>query len=470
MTLKAGEVVLGRYEVESLLEASLQEQRYAAVHTRLGTAAELRLFVGGTSTEGMARFQRAAAVMSEVRHANVLAVLEHGVHQGRPCTVTEAWRGETLAAALVRQGAPPWWTALDVADQVLDGLEAIHDAGVVHRGITPSALVLDDADEGVKVVDWSLAKATDGRDAGVTQIGGTVGSPLYMAPEQIRAHPATARADIYAVGLVLYEALTGALPEGGRRPSDTVKRLSIPAPPPTPPKGLPPIPASVGRALCRALAIEPKRRIASARAFRKALLAARAAAAAPADLPGFDPAEAESAALGTASAERRSRTFRRLRAAMGGHAPLPPTSAPPGQPEPGPEPRLRAAHAWSAMAARGALRAARGPRDSAARALVAFRPPAESRVPAVRDAVGPQGEVIELGERAWIALLSAGSLDRLRAALRDGPEDVALAWREVSPSFALSPATREGTAPPPHVALHLIERLYEGDDAAQGET
>jgi len=469
VTLEAGELVLGRYEVRSLLEADLLVERYAAVHTGLGTAAEIRLFVGGTSTEGMARFQRAAEVMAEVRHANVLAVLDHGVHDGKPCTITEASHGETLAAVLAREGALPWWTALDVAEQVLDGLDAIHGAGIVHRGITPEALVLDDADEGVKVVDWSLAKATDGRHPQVTQIGVTVGSLLYMAPEQLRSRPVSPRTDLYAAALVLYEALTGSLPEGGKRRSHTAKRLSIPAPPPTPPAGLPPIPQSVTRALLRALAIEPKERIATARAFRKALLAARASAAQPSLTADGAPSDGDGRDLDEGAtrggvAEQRRRSFRRIRAATGWPAAGAPGSAPPS--EPAPLPRLRAAHAWSAMTARGALR---GTRSAGARALAAFRPPAPAQFAAVRDAVGAQGEVIELGDRAWLALLSRGAIDRLRAALRAGGGDVALAWREVSPSFALSPATRDGTAPPPHVALRLIELLYERDASDAGE-
>ena len=183
------------------------------------------------------RFLREARAAARISHPNVCPIFEVGEEGGWPFLAMELLPGETLAARLRREPLSPA-EALDVAEDLLAALGALHDAGVVHRDLKPSNIFL--TPHGAKLLDFGLARELPGDVAralatatDLTRPGLIVGTPGYMAPEQILGHPVDARADLFAAGAVLYEALTGqrAVPGGQRRPGALRHALRGASPP-----------------------------------------------------------------------------------------------------------------------------------------------------------------------------------------------------------------------------------------------
>jgi tetratricopeptide (TPR) repeat protein len=227
------------------------------------------------------RFLREARAAARISHPNVCPIFEVGEEGGWPFLVMELLPGETLAARLRREPMAPA-EALDVAEDLLAALGALHDAGVVHRDLKPSNIFL--TPHGAKLLDFGLARelpsdvaralatATD-----LTRPGLIIGTPGYMAPEQILGHPVDARADLFAAGAVLYEALTGQRPFRGDSAVQALSGTLYEEPPPL--AGTPTL-AALDAPIRRAMAKKPDERHASARDMASALReAARAVAA-----------------------------------------------------------------------------------------------------------------------------------------------------------------------------------------------
>jgi serine/threonine protein kinase len=164
----------------------------------------------------LARFEREAKAVAKLNHPNILDVYELGDHEGRPFMATELLEGETLRVRL-EGGSLGWRKAVEIGAAVADGLGAAHVAGIVHRDLKPSNVFLT-PDGRVKVLDFGLAKVEQGPveelDTVTSPSPGTVagtvlGTVGYMAPEQLRGEPSDARSDIFALGCVLYEMLSG---------------------------------------------------------------------------------------------------------------------------------------------------------------------------------------------------------------------------------------------------------------------
>ena len=217
MALRAGER-LGPYEILGGLGAGGMGEVYRARDPRLGRAVAIKVFPSALSADPSRRhrFEHEARAAGALSHPNVLAVYDVGDHGGAPYLVTELLEGETLRDRL-QAGALPLRKAADHALQVARGLAAAHDKGIVHRDLKPENLFLT-KDGIVKILDFGLARlerppepgsevtATmpSGTDAGTVM--GTVG---YMSPEQVRGEAADHRSDVFALGAVLYELLTG---------------------------------------------------------------------------------------------------------------------------------------------------------------------------------------------------------------------------------------------------------------------
>lgn len=161
------------------------------------------------STEARERFQREATVLARLRSANVAAFLGWGFWKNQPFIVMEFLEGRTLAEYLVSVHKLSWQEAFSIAAQICEGLQAIHALGAVHRDVSTRNVFLCKLDNEVKLIDLGLA-CLPGIDAGkVTQTGALIGSPHYMSPEVCSGRRATSQSDIYSVGCILYEMISG---------------------------------------------------------------------------------------------------------------------------------------------------------------------------------------------------------------------------------------------------------------------
>ena len=212
----AGLVLDGRYRLESLLGeggmgtvwigSQLALQRRVAVKS-------LRV----ASPSQRERLRREALALAAVHHPSIVEVHDYGeTEDGLPYVVMELVEGESLAARLDRVGAFPAEEAVSLVIPLLEGLAAAHRAGVIHRDIKPDNVVLAEGRAGVapKLLDFGIARVDSDADARLTLDGGLVGTPAYMAPEQMRNAPTDERVDVWGVGALLYHLLAGEAPFG----------------------------------------------------------------------------------------------------------------------------------------------------------------------------------------------------------------------------------------------------------------
>jgi serine/threonine-protein kinase len=259
------ETLIGRdlegYHIVSLLGAGGMGEVYLADDRSLGRRVALKLLPAAFACDSgrLRRFSDEARAASALNHPNIITVYHIGQFDGGRFIATEFIDGETLRARL---GGGPLAgdAALDIAVQVARALHAAHAAAIVHRDIKPENIMIRH-DGYVKVLDFGLAKlATDEQltatepassQARLTRAGGVLGTLHYMAPEQAGGRPVDARADLYSLSVVLYEMLTGRLPDAATPPAASTRRL----------EGLPPDLVGVAR---RGLAVEPADRYQSA--------------------------------------------------------------------------------------------------------------------------------------------------------------------------------------------------------------
>ena len=229
MALQPG-TTLGPYEILSLIGAGGMGEVYRARDPRLGRDVAIKVLPPAlvTDPDRLRRFEQEARAVGALNHPNVLSVHDIGSQDGAPYIVSELLEGEALSEQL-RRGPLPVETALKYAKQIAGGLAAAHRKGIVHRDLKPQNLFVD-ADGRLKILDFGLAKlartevpATE--DLTQTEFGVIVGTVGYMAPEQVRAQPADHRSDIFALGAVLYEMLSGRRAFQGGTPADTMSAI-----------------------------------------------------------------------------------------------------------------------------------------------------------------------------------------------------------------------------------------------------
>jgi serine/threonine-protein kinase len=222
----------------------------------------------------VSRFLSEARTLSLVQHENVVAIYDLDMREGRPYLVMEYLEGQSLVS-LVR-GPLELSLAVDLLCQVCDALGAAHAHGVIHRDLKPGNVFLVPAGEGrqrVKLLDFGLAKSLIyPADRTPTQNGVLLGTPEYMAPEQCAGEPVDARTDIYALGIMAHQLLTGQLPFTGHPAELLLAHLQ--RTPPLAHEVKPGVPAELSRVLVRAMAKRPEHRFASAAEMREALVAA----------------------------------------------------------------------------------------------------------------------------------------------------------------------------------------------------
>ena len=265
---------LGPYEIVSSVGVGGMGEVFRARDTRLGRDVAVKILTAALAgdPDSVRRFEKEARAVASLSHPNVVPLFDVGEQDGVRFAVSEYVEGETLRARLKREPMPPG-EAADVAAQIAEGLSAAHQKGFVHRDIKPENVILAHATF-ARILDFGLAKRSAGLAAlsvseeDVTQsafltepgiIAGTVG---YMSPEQVRGEPVDGRSDIFSLGVVLWEMLTGHRPFRGESPVDTLSAILREEPPPDP--VLAGLPSGFERILRRALQKRPADRYASA--------------------------------------------------------------------------------------------------------------------------------------------------------------------------------------------------------------
>ena len=215
MTVVETTLIGGRFRLTRLLGSGSMGQVYLAMDERLQRPVAVKVLLpDGIDGSTVQRLEREARAAAAVQHANVVRVFDFLEDGGRTLIVMEYVEGETLADRIVRTGPMPYDEAVEVAAQVCDGLAAAHRLGLVHRDLKPANVLL--TEDGIaKVLDFGIAKRTGHIEATLTQTGAVLGTPQYMAPEQLGGEEIDARVDVHAAGLLLYEMLAGKAAFGG---------------------------------------------------------------------------------------------------------------------------------------------------------------------------------------------------------------------------------------------------------------
>jgi len=266
---------LGPYEVLSPLGSGGMGEVYRARDTRLNRTVALKVLAPVLATDAglRARFEREARAIAALSHSHICTIHDVGEHEGTPFLVMELLDGQTLAARL-EQGALPLDQALTTAREIADALDKAHRQGIVHRDLKPANVMLTRT--GAKLLDFGLAKlmtaaspltrstpAGPGATTIDTAHGTILGTVPYMAPEQVEGKDADARSDVWALGAVLYEMVTGGRPFTGDSPASVISAI-LKDTPVAPSAKAPLVPPTLEHVIDRCLAKDPERRWQSA--------------------------------------------------------------------------------------------------------------------------------------------------------------------------------------------------------------
>ena len=266
-------VLAGRYVIQRLLGRGGMGEVYEAVDQRLKRQVAVKLLRENLSSEPgfVQRFREEAQTAGRLSHPNVVTVYDDGIDEGQPFIVMEHVRGRSLQQALASGGLTEQ-RALEVCAEAAAALQAAHDAGLIHRDIKPGNILL--AEDGtVKVTDFGIAAVADSTD-NVTQTAAILGTAAYLSPEQAQGHHVDPRSDVYQLGVVLYELLTGQQPFQGDSPVTVAYRHVQEQP--TSPRAVADVSAGAEAVVLRAMAKNPANRYQSAADMRRDLLNALA--------------------------------------------------------------------------------------------------------------------------------------------------------------------------------------------------
>ena len=265
----AGRVLGGRYRLDRELARGGMATVWIAEDPLLSRRVAVKLLLPELAVDDAlrVRFRNEAIAAAKLTHPGIVATYDTGDDDGTAYIVMELVEGKTLRHLIDERGRLPVHEAVDISSQVADALDHAHRQGLVHRDIKP-ANVLVQTDGRVKVTDFGIAKAAGGDD--LTRTGTVVGTARYLAPEQVNGHTVDGRADVYALGLILYEMLAGRAPFGGDSDMATAVARLTNAPEPIR-AARPEVSRPLEDVLARSLARDPEYRYQSAQAFKDAL-------------------------------------------------------------------------------------------------------------------------------------------------------------------------------------------------------
>jgi serine/threonine protein kinase len=259
-----GEVYAERYRVEALLGRGGMGQVYRVRDLRDDSPCALKLLLPEAEArpDRVERFKREIGVLSRIRHPAVLRIFAWGNRGDALFFVSELVDGPDLKTEIQRRGPWAMADALALSATVADALAAAHAAGVVHRDVKPNNIMIA-SDGSARLLDFGLARGVGIDMASLTRTGMVMGTPAYMSPEQFEGVDVDERSDLYSLGVVMFEMLTGRLVFTGRTPM-AVALLHRSEPPPLLRALRPDLPAWLERAILRCLEKDPSRRFAAA--------------------------------------------------------------------------------------------------------------------------------------------------------------------------------------------------------------
>lgn len=265
---------IGPYEIREQIGQGGMATVYRGYQTSLNRYVAIKVLATWMAQDSqfVQRFRQEALAAGGLRHPNILNILDAGTFEGQHYIVMDYVSGGTLADHL-RKGALSPDQAADLIAQIADALDHAHRRGIVHRDIKPSNILIDE-DGRPLLADFGIAQAV-GTGPRLTQAGASIGTPEYMSPEQSQGERVDGRSDIYSLGIVLYQMLTGRVPFQATTPVATLYQV-VHEPPPPPRLLNPSIPPYLETTILRALAKQPEQRFASAKEMAEALRQRRA--------------------------------------------------------------------------------------------------------------------------------------------------------------------------------------------------
>jgi serine/threonine-protein kinase len=296
MSLAVGQIIEGKYRIVSVLGVGGMGSVYEGENTRIHRRVAIKVLHAAVAQKGdfVQRFEREAQAAGRIGSPHIVEVLDLGnLPSGERFMVMEYLEGEPLTNRIKRSGRLAPQECAFLATQLLSGLAAAHQAGIIHRDLKPDNIfiVQRGGADFVKIVDFGVSKFTNtGDELSMTRTGAVMGTPYYMSPEQARGQSIDHRSDVYSVGVVCYQALTGQLPFNAETFNELLFKIALDTPEPIE-KVIPGFDPALAAIIRRSMEREPAHRFQSASEFGAAL-AAYTSGAVPA--PGaysaaFDP-------------------------------------------------------------------------------------------------------------------------------------------------------------------------------------
>lgn len=273
--LEVGDLVDGQYRITEILGRGGMGAVYRATDERLKRDVAVKvihshLLEGPKSENLMKRFEREAVLLANLVHPNIIAVYDTGVHEGNNYIVLEYVEGKNLGEVLKDRKRFEPYKAILIIVEILRGMAYAHSRHVIHRDLKPANIMIS-ATSGIKIMDFGLAKALTGQNTPLTRAGQIMGTTYYMPPELVRFQTSDPRGDVYSLGCILYEMVTGTVPFKGRSTGEVLTKVikERPLPPTTRNPALDP---ELDEVLLAALEKDPELRYQSAEEFEAALI------------------------------------------------------------------------------------------------------------------------------------------------------------------------------------------------------
>jgi serine/threonine-protein kinase len=273
-------LIAGRYHIVRWLGSGGMGRVYAALDTELDEPVALKVLQRGLSDEAIERFRREVKLTRRIQHRNVARMFDIGEHAHDKFLTMELIEGVPLTHELAATAGTmiDWPRLRSLAVQLCAGLAAAHEAGVIHRDLKPDNVMIERGTDRVVITDFGIARSGDA--VAVTQVGALIGTPRYMAPEQLAGDDVDERADVFSLGVILFELATGTRPWPGDHAAAIAVAQATHAPRPI---AAPHIPATFAALIGQCIAIDPARRPQSAAVVGDAIASDSALTAPPSD-------------------------------------------------------------------------------------------------------------------------------------------------------------------------------------------